>query len=161
MTPETAAFLAILEKFSSAVAARDVPAFTALFTPDAYYDDVFYGRHEGHAAIGAMLGKFFRDGDAFEWEMREPVASEGIGYTQWVFSFTSLKGQVAGRRMLMLGASRFRLEDGLIAAYDEWCYQASALLGIGTPLAVLEPALLRQDARFRGMVDAARHRLLD
>lgn len=160
MSPKTFAFVTLLEKFSGAVAARDVPAFTALFTPDAYYDDVFYGRHEGHVAIGAMLEKFFRDGDAFEWEMLEPVADGCIGYTQWVFSFTSLKGQSAGRRVLMLGASRIRLKDGLIAAYDEWCYQASALLGIGTPLAALEPALLRQDARFRGMVDATRHRLL-
>lgn len=159
MTPETSAFIDLLERFSAAVARRDIPAFTALFTAEAYYDDVFYGRHEGRAAIGAMLEKFFRDGDDFVWEMREPVCAGNIGYAQWAFSFTSRKPATDGRRVLMIGASRYRLQDGLIAAYDEYCYQASALLGIGTPLAALEKALLRQDAAFRNRVDRERHRL--
>ena len=160
MSDETIAFTHLLQRFSERVSARDAEGFALLFTPDAYYDDVFYGRHQGRAAIAAMLEKFLRDGSDFEWEMREPVCAHGIGYAHWDFSFTSNKPGLEGKRVLMVGASRFRMEEhGLIAAYDEWCYQASALLGIGTPLAALEKSLLRQDAKFRIRADAKRHRL--
>lgn len=156
---ETADFIALLERFSDTVRRQDVAAFTDLFTPDAYYDDVFYGRHEGRAAIGAMLEKFFNDGADFEWEMHEPVAANGIGYTHWDFSFTSRKAPNDGKRVLMTGASRFRLTGGQIAAYNEWCYQASCLVGIGVPAAALEKSLLRQDAAFRAAADPIKHRL--
>lgn len=156
---ETKDFVALLERFSDAVGRRDVEAFTQLFTPDAYYDDVFYGRHDGRQAIGEMLQKFFRDGSDFEWEMADPVAANGIGYANWIFSFTSNKAPNQGKRVLMTGASRYRLRDGMISAYNEWCYQASCLVGIGVPAAALEKSLQRQDAAFRAAADPVRHRL--
>jgi len=156
---ETAAFIALMERFSDAVRRQDIPGFTALFTPDAYYDDVFYGRHDGRAAIGEMLAKFFRDGSDFEWEMHEPVAANGVGYANWLFSFTSNMAPNQGKRVLMAGASRYRLRDGLIAGYNEWCYQASCLVGIGVPVTALEKSLKRQDANLRASADPVRHRL--
>ncbi len=156
---ETQAFIALLEQFSATVRRQDVAGFAALFMPDAYYDDVFYGRFDGPAAIATMLETFFRDGSDFEWEMHEPVAAGGIGYTHWDFSFTSKKAPNEGKRVLMTGASRFRLADGKIAAYDEWCYQAACLVGIGVPATALEKSLRRQDAAFRAAADPVKHRL--
>ena len=52
-------FTEILDTFTAAVAAGNGAQFSALFTEDGVYDDVFYGEYHGREAIAQMLeGRF-------------------------------------------------------------------------------------------------------
>lgn len=152
-------FLQMIGRFTAAVKANDGRALADLFTPDGYYADVFYGRYQGRDQIAAMLGRFHAEGSDFEWEMHEPLTDGRLAYMHWTFSFTSQAPKNAGQRVLMRGASRLLLKDGLIEAYDEWCYDAAALVGAGVPAAALEKSLLRRDAAHRAAADKTRHRV--
>ena len=113
-------FLDLIAKFTDAVEAGDGAALAALFTDDGVYHDTFYGEFQGRAAIQDMLeNHFWRDAQAFRWDMREPVEANGIGYTNWSFSYASRLPGVEGRRIVFEGMSRFRLSGALIERYDE------------------------------------------
>jgi len=149
-----------IERFSAAVAAGDGPAFAALFTPDATYDDVFYGPFRGREAIARMLADLWhRDGRDFVWEMRDPIGDADRVYVNWQFSFTSKKPETAGRRAVMRGASLFVFHDGLIASYREWCDGGATLIGLGVPAPVVGRVLGQRDAALRARLDPARHKL--
>ena len=149
-----------IERFSAAVAAGDGQAFAALFTPDATYDDVFYGPFRGREAIARMLADLWhRDGRDFVWEMRDPIGDADRVYVNWQFSFTSKKPETAGRRAVMRGASLFVFHDGLIASYREWCDGGATLIGLGVPAPVVGRVLGQRDAALRARLDPARHKL--
>ncbi len=152
--------VAHIERFSAAVAAGDGPAFAALFTADATYDDVFYGPFHGREAIARMLGDLWhRDGGDFVWEMRDPIGDADRVYVNWLFSFTSRKAETAGRRAVMRGASLFTFRDGLIASYTEWCDGGATLVGMGVPATVVGRVLGQRDAALRAGLDPVRHHL--
>lgn len=110
----------VLQAFTAAVEAGDGAALARLFTEDGVYHDTFYGAFEGADAIKDMLeNHFWRDAEAFRWDMREPVEKAGVGYANWSFSYASKLPGVEGERILFEGMSRFRLRDGRIARYDE------------------------------------------
>jgi hypothetical protein len=114
------AFTDILAKFTAAVEAGDGRALASLFTEDGAYDDTFYGEFTGRDAIQDMLDNhFWRDAEAFRWDMREPLEGHGLGYANWSFSYASKLPGAEGERILFEGMSRFRLKDGMIERYDE------------------------------------------
>lgn len=113
-------FQALLARFVAAVEAGDGAALGRLFTADGVYHDTFYGEFEGPAAIQDMLeNHFWRDAEAFRWDMHEPVEAGGVGYANWSFSYASRLPGVEGKRVVFKGMSRFRLEGDLIRRYDE------------------------------------------
>jgi len=52
----------LLDRFATAVGARDTAGLAALFTADGIYDDYFFGPHQGRESIAAMLDRFYDGG---------------------------------------------------------------------------------------------------
>ena len=116
------AFDRILTDFTAAVEAGDGQALGAVFAEDGVYHDTFYGEFQGRDAIRDMLENYFwRDAEAFRWDMAEPIEAGGIGYANWSFSYASRLEGVEGKRVVFQGMSRFRLtaDGALIQRYDE------------------------------------------
>lgn len=112
-------FDSLLKRFADTVGAHDSQGFAALFTPDGWYDDYFWGRHEGREAIAAMLDRFHVGGETFVWEFTEPACSGDLAYASYCFSYRSREPESAGELVVFEGMARFRLRDGLIAHYAE------------------------------------------
>ena len=113
-------FTDLVAKFTAAVEAGDGKALALLFQDDGVYDDTFYGQFKGRQAIQHMLeNHFWRDAEAFRWDMRELVEVGGIAYTNWTFSYASKLDGVQRKRILFEGMSRFRLSGDQIERYDE------------------------------------------
>lgn len=115
-------FTNFLDHFTEAVEAGDGRALASLFKPDGTYHDTFYGAFQGHDAIADMLeNRFWGDANAFLWDMHDPVfeASHNLGYARWVFSYTSIMADSAGKRVVFDGMSQFSLDQGLISVYRE------------------------------------------
>jgi ketosteroid isomerase-like protein len=113
-------FEELLARFTAAVEAGDGEALAALFAADGVYHDTFYGAFAGRPAIAGMLRDFFyRDAEAFRWDMRDPVSDGRIGYARWAFSYVSRLPESRGRRVAFSGMSRFVLAGDLIERYDE------------------------------------------
>ena len=113
-------FMEILNTFTAAVAAGDGGQFSALFTEDGVYDDVFYGEYHGREAIAQMLeGRFHRDGENFVWCMFNPVDNGATGYARWLFSYDCKLPHIKGKRIFMDGVGLFALRDGLILRYED------------------------------------------
>ena len=113
-------FSDLLARFTAAVETGDGTELGKLFTLDGVYHDTFYGEFQGPAAIKNMLeNHFWRDAEAFRWDMNEPVATSDLGYANWLFSYASKLDGAKGKRILFKGMSRFQLREGLIQRYDE------------------------------------------
>lgn len=113
-------FTEILAAFTTAVETADGPRFSALFTEDGIYDDVFYGEYRGREAIAEMLvGRFHRDGENFLWRMLDPVDNGTHGYARWLFSYDCKLPHIKGKRIFMDGVGLFELRDGLISRYED------------------------------------------
>jgi ketosteroid isomerase-like protein len=143
-------FPELLEKFARAVEAGDGAALGALFTEDGVYDDVFYGEFRGRAAIAEMLAIFHRDGEAFRWDFRDPVSDGATGYAGWLFSYTATTKHAAGTRVVFDGVGRFRLRDGLIERYADYCNGVVPLRQMGTPWDVVD----RMTGRWQAHLEA-------
>ncbi len=130
----TSDFEDLLDRFTSAVEAGDGTALGEVFTVDGTYADTFYGPFTGRAAIRDMLeNRFWRDGEAFFWDMRDALFDGGQGYTRWRFGYTSRLPESAGRKVAFDGMSRFEIEHGLIRRYDEVFDAGIALVQLGMP----------------------------
>lgn len=127
-------FAELLDEFCAAVADGDGRRFAALFTEDGEYDDVFYGLHQGRAAIADMLeNKFHRDGRDFCWQMIDPVDDGTTGYARWIFSYVGKMPQTEGRRILMEGVGLFKLKDGRIRRYEDMARTGELMVQLGLP----------------------------
>ena len=118
----SAEFTDLLNRFTAAVEAGDGNALAALFSENGTYEDTFYGLFEGKPAIADMLeNRFWGDAEAFLWDMFDPVfdPARNIGYARWVFSYSSVMEDSAGKRVAFDGMSLFRLENGRIGEYRE------------------------------------------
>ena len=125
-------FQTLLGRFTAAVEAGDGKALGSLFTPDGVYRDTFYGAFAGPDAISRMLTDYFwRDAEAFKWDMVEPVSDGRIGYARWAFGYVSKLAESRGRRVAFTGMSRFALADELIARYDEAFNAGDAFVQLG------------------------------
>ena len=142
----------LLKRFTASVESGDGGALAALFTADGIYDDTFYGAFTGRDAIADMLeNHFWRDAEAFRWDMFEPVcdADGTAGYARWVFSYTATLEGSEGCRVAFDGMSRFALENGLIRHYRE-------AFSAGLAFVQLDMDPSRTDRILRRMVDARR-----
>ena len=124
----------LLDRFTSAVETGDGTALGEVFTAEGTYVDTFYGAFTGRAAIADMLeNHFWRDGEAFFWDMRDALCDGRQGYARWRFGYTSRLADSAGREVAFEGMSRFEIEDGLIRRYDEVFDSGIALFRLGMP----------------------------
>ncbi len=145
-------FRQLLDRFTTAVEAGDGRGFADVFTEDGQYDDVFYGVFKGRAALADLLEKYFwRDGEAFKWEMADPVDNGRTGYARWRFSYTAKIETSRGRRIFCEGVGFFRLADGLIESYEDYARAGEALVQLGLPdgktIRVLEKLAAAQSAK--------------
>lgn len=151
-------FEALLEEFTAAVEAGDGQRLAALFTEDGVYHDTFYGAFTGRDAIAQMLeGMFWRDANAFAWDMSEPVADGERGYARWIFSYTSRLPGAADKRVVFEGMSLFRLRDGQIEHYGEIFDRALALEQVSFPPERISRFVGKAVAELRGRVAGTRH----
>jgi ketosteroid isomerase-like protein len=151
-------FADVLRRFTTAVEAGDGAAFARLFSEDGEYHDVFYGIFKGRAAIAGMLeNHFWRDGDAFRWEMLEPVTDGATGYARWRFSFTSRLEQAKGKRIFMEGVGYFYLNDGLITRYEDYARAGECLVQLGHSPARLHRIFEKMAEKQNADPDAQRH----
>ena len=124
----------LLGRFTGAVEAGDGTALGDLFTEGGIYTDTFYGAFTGRAAISDMLeNHFWRDGEAFFWDMRDALCDGRQGYARWRFGYTSRLAESAGREVAFEGMSRFEIDDNLIRRYDEVFDAGMALMQLGMP----------------------------
>jgi steroid delta-isomerase-like uncharacterized protein len=125
--------MSTIARFTGAFNRSDVEGLLACFTDDATYDDGFYGRHAGRAALAAMFERMFREGRDYAWTMDLVVESPRAAAAEWTFAYT-VTGAVprsAGRHVRFRGASLFELRDGRISAYREYFDRGAALLQLG------------------------------
>ena len=150
-------FETILGRFAAAVAAHDSPGLAALFTSDGCYDDYFFGPHEGHEAIAAMLDRFHVGGEAFCWQFTEPLSRGDLGYASYCFSYRSREPESIGKVVVFEGLSRFRLRDGLIAHYGEVFDRGVAFSQLGYATARIARLLERYASGFRTSPTVRQH----
>lgn len=150
-------FETLLARFADAVGAHDSPGFAALFTPDGWYDDYFWGRHEGRDAIAAMLDRFHVGGERFTWEFLEPAQDGELAYATYCFSYRSREPESAGQLVVFEGMARFRLRDGLIAHYAEVFDRGGAFVQLGYAAPRLQKLLGRYAATYRESETVRRH----
>ena len=112
-------FSKLLDSLASAVETGDEDALVGCFTPDAVYEDYFFGAKKGHQGIREMLAHFYAGANNFRWEFFDPVCGGLLGYARYRFSYDSLQPQVLGKRIGFDGISCIELRDGLISHYRE------------------------------------------
>jgi hypothetical protein len=152
-------FRELLSRFTAAVESLDGPAFGTLFASEGTYDDAIYGMFTGPQGCARLIDEHFaRDGADYRWDMLDPLWDGEAGYAHWLFSFRSRRPGLESKRAIMSGCCRIAWgSDGLITSYRDWSNGASALVGIGTPLAAIEPLLRKLDRVLRGSPLALRH----
>lgn len=148
----------LMARFTAAAEAGDGPGLAACFTEDGVYHDVFYGDFVGRSEIARMLeAVFHRDGEAFRWDMIDPVAAGDRGYVRYLFSYRSKLPGAEGRRAVFEGVAVLRLRDGLIADYDEVANAATGLSLMGFTDARIAKFAAKQAAALLRRPEAARH----
>jgi ketosteroid isomerase-like protein len=126
-------FHELLKTFAARAEANDGAGFAALFTPDAVYDDYFFGAHAGRDEIAAMLARFFEGGENYRWEFHEPVSDGRTAYARYRFSYRSKVPDSAGKPIAFEGICRMLLKDGLIEHYAEAFDRGVAFVQLGFP----------------------------
>lgn len=153
-------FSELLERFTGAVEAADADAFVELFLPDATYEDVFDGVFAGHDEIRKMfVVNFHSKARDFVWEYHEPVSDGEIGYAHLTLSYTSSMRHNDGTRVVLSGASQFKVADDRIASYREWAYGLAGLAQLGVPAELIERQAHRESERILADADPDIHRL--
>ena len=122
----------LLQRMTAAAEAGDGRAFAECFTQDGVYRDYIYGDHTGRTSIADMLENYFhRDATDYRWPFFEPVSDGKLGYAWSLSSFTSTIPEFRGNKIVIDGASRFRLKDGLIEEYWESVNGGVAMAQLG------------------------------
>ena len=150
-------FAALLARFTATVEQGDFDGFGSLFTEDGCYEDLFYGRNVGPAAVADMVRRWYADGEDYKWDMFEPVSNGTVGYAHFIFSFTGKTKHNAGKRAVVMGAAQFRLRGDRIVQYTEWADNMGALRQLGAPGDLLERVADRFVKHARGLPEARRH----
>ena len=151
-------FKELLDAFTQAVEAGDGAALAQVFTKDGQYHDVFYGTFKGRQAIADMLENYFyRDGEAFKWEMLDPVDDGRTGYARWRFSYTAKTEASRGRRVFMEGIGFFKLRDGLLESYADYARIGEVLVQLGLPAEKTHRVLQKMTAKQNAQPEAAPH----
>ncbi|MEM7742972.1 MAG: nuclear transport factor 2 family protein [Pseudomonadota bacterium] len=151
-------FAELITCMTQAACLGDGAAVAACFTADGRYHDVFYGTFQGAEIVDLIEGRFHRDGGDFRWDLHEPVATGGIGYVRYVFSYVSRLEGHAGRRACFEGVAICRLKDGLIQEYREVANAATGLSLMGFPEARVARFVAREARDLLAREEAAAHR---
>jgi ketosteroid isomerase-like protein len=142
-------FAALLARLGAAATAGDGKAFAELFTEDGVYRDYIYGPHAGRAAIADMLTNYFhRDAADYHWQFLDPVVNGDLGYARSLSRFVSPIPEFEGKRVVIDGISRFRLQNGLIAEYFESVNGGVAMAQLGVAPERMAKVMRRWAARF-------------
>ncbi|HEY1971098.1 MAG TPA: nuclear transport factor 2 family protein [Pseudonocardia sp.] len=131
--------LDIARRFTVAFNTRNVSRVVDCFTPDATYNDLFYGQFEGRPGLTYLFERMYAEGDHHEWTMTNVVSDAGRTIGEWRFTFqvSSLVPRSAGRTLSFDGVSVFETEQGLCSGYREYFDRGAALLALGiSPAAV-------------------------
>ncbi len=148
----------MLARFAAAVESGDGDALADLFTEDGVYDDYFFGPSEpGRGGIRDMLAHFYEGGEGFKWEFFDPVATGGIGYASYRFSYTSKLPEAKGARVVFDGISRFQLEGSRIRRYSEVFDRSMALAQQDFAPERLKKIAAKYAARLKARPDVASH----
>ena len=150
-------FDSLLKRFADTVGAHDSQGFAALFTPDGWYDDYFWGRHEGREAIAAMLDRFHVGGESFFWQFHDPVFTADRGYARYVFSYRSREPESAGRIVAFAGIAFLHLRDGRIAEYREVFDRGVAFTQLGYATPRIGKLLARYAGEYAASEEAQAH----
>ena len=148
----------MLKRFSAAVEAGDGDALADLFTEDGVYDDYFFGPSEpGRKGIRDMLAHFYEGGEDFRWDFHDPVATDGLGYASYCFSYRSKLPEANGARVVFEGIARFVLEGGRIKRYSEVFDRGMALAQQDFAAERLKRIGVKYADRLKATPRAARH----
>jgi ketosteroid isomerase-like protein len=122
----------IAHRFTAAFATRDVENVLACFTPDATYEDLFYGRSTGADGLRGLFGRMYAEGDRHEWTMTRVVSRPGCTIGEWTFAFRTSAAvpSGAGHSVRFPGVSVFETVGGLCCAYREHFDRAAVLLAL-------------------------------
>ncbi|WP_458758990.1 nuclear transport factor 2 family protein [Afipia sp. TerB] len=154
MQPDT-----MLKEFCRAVEQRDGAAFSALFTEDGVYHDVFYGSFTGRAKIAQMIDDwFYRTAEDFRWDMHDPVSDGRTLYARYTFSYRSLLPEAKGQRAMFEGVAIMKLRDGLIAEYGEVANVATGFLDMNFAPERIAKIFAKQNAELKARPEMQRHR---
>ena len=149
---------AMLDQFCRAVERREGATVAALFTPDGVYHDVFYGSFVGRAKVAELIDDwFYRDAEAFRWDMVDPVSDGRLLYARYRFSYRSLLPEAEGARAMFQGVAILRLQDGLIAEYSEVAETAPAFVQMGFAPERVARIAAKQGAALQALPEWQRH----
>lgn len=123
----------VAHRFARAFNTRDVEQLLGVFTPDAVYDDLFYGRFAGHAGLRELFVRMYSEGSHHEWAMTRVVEGDGLTIGEWRFEFTvsDAVAHGAGRTLRFPGVSVFETRGGRCHAYREYFDRTAALFAVG------------------------------
>jgi len=133
--------MTIFERFGDAFNRRDVDAMLECFTPDATYDDMFYGVSAGRSDLRALFERMMRESVDVLWKADHVVATPEREVAEWSFRLviSDAVPRSAGRTLSFQGVSVLELRDGRCAAYREYFDRGRALVQLG-----LEPGALHR-----------------
>ncbi len=128
-----AATPSVAHRFARAFNSRDVERVLEVFTPDAVYHDLFYGRFAGHPGLRELFARMYAEGTAHEWTMTQVAQSQTCTIGEWRFAFTlsDAVARGAGRTLRFTGVSVFDTREGRCHTYREYFDRTAALLAIG------------------------------
>jgi uncharacterized protein (TIGR02246 family) len=154
MGDATRSFAALIARMTEAACRGDGAAVAACFTPEGVYHDGFYGEFAGRPEIARMVVELFH-GNArdFVWTVSDPCSDGAHGYAAYQFSYTATMPGAAGRRIYFQGIARCRLENGLIARYDESFDRGVALSQLGFAEARIARSLAKVAAEQRARAE--------
>jgi hypothetical protein len=150
-------FRALLDELAAVGCANSGPAFTALFTENATYEDDFFGLYRGRTEIAAMLQHFHDTGENYRWDFHDLVTDGALGYATFRFSFASKMPGHEGKPVLITGISSFRFEGYLIAEYREVFDTGIALAQLGFPADRVKRVLEKEAASQNAAPEAKEH----
>lgn len=127
-------FRELMKELTEAVIAYDGQRLAKLFTEDGYYEDSIRGRFQGRREIRRLGGEVFKEAlGEMKWDMADFVDDGRIGYSRWVFSFTSRRPGSEGKRVVLRGMSIAELESGLIKAFQDVYDGGMVFAQLGAP----------------------------
>lgn len=117
----------LIERFYSALSARDGAAMSACYATDATFEDPAFGQLDA-AAAGAMWRMLTSRAGDLTVDVSEIEADDGTGSARWIAHYTFTQ---TGRPVINDIRASFRFADGLIAEhrdrFDWWRWARQAL----------------------------------
>jgi len=152
-------FPKIMNTLAAAASSGDGAKLASLFAQDGVYHDCFYGSFHGRQAITDMIeNHFHRDAEDFKWDMHDAIASNGIGYARYVFSYRSRLADHTGNLGMFEGVAIVRYNDaGEITDYREVAETGVGLSILGFSAERITRFLSREAKALQARDESAHH----